>query len=533
MARAKHSDARTLVPLIIVSFAVHIAFILLVPAFIMSPSPPEYIEVDVLEIGTSPADGNMEDVEIYAPRIPEETTPVIETGLSSLEWDAFAPPSASDLQEFDWQARAKFEPVAPDAMPRADNLLAQVALEKEPPDIAGDDSKGVSLIDDAVTAVAPPPHSQQADEQTSEIVSESDVAAPSESASLPLQEPKPPVSAMRRIRRDLPAERLDMERETFALPAREKTGVMPVQLPETKSVPEGEYRELFQAEVPASMSVSLSESSPAQQEDIPTLDHSALPTPSTSLETPMMTARVERATLPELPTRERSADRVVRPTLQAEPSNRKVTPVEQTSEIVLPIPTVTRNVQEAPATEDAGEFLPPQPLAIHPRISADDERIAAIREIPAARRSRQTDQVNARLQTRVEPAPRERAMAAPSSVPDGAVAKALPQESDEIEPVVHEETAREESIRIEGPASARTVSYRPARLPSVTLDRDVTIRLKFWVLPDGSVGDVVPLQRGDVRLEQAAIQYVKSWRFTPVSGSETVWGIIPVKYRLQ
>ena len=82
-------------------------------------------------------------------------------------------------------------------------------------------------------------------------------------------------------------------------------------------------------------------------------------------------------------------------------------------------------------------------------------------------------------------------------------------------------------------ASARTVSYRPTRLPNVTLDRDVTIRLKFWVLPDGSVGEVVPLQRGDVRLEQAAIQYVKSWRFTPVSDNETVWGIIPVKYRLR
>ena len=119
-------------------------------------------------------------------------------------------------------------------------------------------------------------------------------------------------------------------------------------------------------------------------------------------------------------------------------------------------------------------------------------------------------------------------------VPESALTKTLPQPVDDIAQVAREEeTPPEETIQIEGPASARQVVYRPSRLPSVTLDRDVAIRLKFWVLPDGAVGDVVPLQRGDVRLEQAAIQYVKSWRFTPISSGETVWGIIPVTYRLK
>jgi TonB family protein len=68
----------------------------------------------------------------------------------------------------------------------------------------------------------------------------------------------------------------------------------------------------------------------------------------------------------------------------------------------------------------------------------------------------------------------------------------------------------------------------------VQIDIEVEIRLKFWVLPDGTVGEVIPLQRGDVRLERAAIEYLKSWRFTPIAPDRPkVWGIIPIKYKLQ
>ena len=60
------------------------------------------------------------------------------------------------------------------------------------------------------------------------------------------------------------------------------------------------------------------------------------------------------------------------------------------------------------------------------------------------------------------------------------------------------------------------------------------IRLKFWVLPDGTVGEVVPVQRGDLRLEQAAIEYLKNWRFTPVDPAQPpMWGIIPITYTLR
>ncbi len=89
-------------------------------------------------------------------------------------------------------------------------------------------------------------------------------------------------------------------------------------------------------------------------------------------------------------------------------------------------------------------------------------------------------------------------------------------------------------FEIEGPASKREVIYKPLNLPRLNIDMEVDIRLKFWVLPNGTVGEVLPLQRGDVRLERAAIQYLKSWRFTPVDSSRSkVWGIIPITYKLR
>jgi TonB family protein len=91
----------------------------------------------------------------------------------------------------------------------------------------------------------------------------------------------------------------------------------------------------------------------------------------------------------------------------------------------------------------------------------------------------------------------------------------------------------ETSFKIEGPASRREVIYKPSRLPEVTIDMEVDIHLKFWILPDGTVGEVVPLQRGDIQLERAAIQYLRSWRFTLSPDGREVWGIMPIKYKLR
>ncbi|MBI4641449.1 MAG: energy transducer TonB [Candidatus Tectomicrobia bacterium] len=91
------------------------------------------------------------------------------------------------------------------------------------------------------------------------------------------------------------------------------------------------------------------------------------------------------------------------------------------------------------------------------------------------------------------------------------------------------------SYGITGPASGRQVISRPPPL-ELDLKVEAEIELKFWVLPDGTVGRVIPLKKGDAQLEAEAIRYLKKWRFNPVaarSGDEESWGVIPFKFLLR
>ncbi len=94
---------------------------------------------------------------------------------------------------------------------------------------------------------------------------------------------------------------------------------------------------------------------------------------------------------------------------------------------------------------------------------------------------------------------------------------------------------KKDTIGIKGPAGKREILYKP-EIPEVKIDREGEVELKFWVLPDGSVGSVFPLLRGDAELERIAINYMKQWRFNPLDeGGSTVkqWGTITVKFRLK
>lgn len=88
---------------------------------------------------------------------------------------------------------------------------------------------------------------------------------------------------------------------------------------------------------------------------------------------------------------------------------------------------------------------------------------------------------------------------------------------------------------IQGPAAERQVIFQPAP-PSVTVDTESELELRFWILPNGVVGRVVPVKKTDPRLEALAINYLRHWRFTPLpSGGpqDEQWGIIPFKFRIR
>lgn len=60
-----------------------------------------------------------------------------------------------------------------------------------------------------------------------------------------------------------------------------------------------------------------------------------------------------------------------------------------------------------------------------------------------------------------------------------------------------------------------------------------TIKIQITVSADGSVKRVLPLVRGDARLESACVDALKRWRFNPIPGSRDMIGIIPFKLNLR
>ena len=96
------------------------------------------------------------------------------------------------------------------------------------------------------------------------------------------------------------------------------------------------------------------------------------------------------------------------------------------------------------------------------------------------------------------------------------------------------ETAKNLDIndQIEGPVKGRAIVYQPSP-PEIDIVNEVEFKLKFWMLPDGTIGEVIPLKRGDAKLERVAIAYLKTWQFEPLSPEapqRKIWGTIPIKF---
>ena len=200
-------------------------------------------------------------------------------------------------------------------------------------------------------------------------------------------------------------------------------------------------------------------------------------------------------------------------------------------------PTLRQNSsqisEEAAPPADTPRLIMPKALTIPEQV----EQIPARRKLALSRTQRSLILgVNAQVPTLPFDAPRFGIAVSKKDVnPEEAL---LPDTDlhpdDSLQQAAQEPAQRTDEFVIEGPAATRQVLFKPPRFPDIELDVDVTIRLKFWVLPDGTVGEVLPLQRGDVRLERAAIAYMKNWRFTPVSPDQPqIWGIIPITYTLR
>ncbi len=86
-----------------------------------------------------------------------------------------------------------------------------------------------------------------------------------------------------------------------------------------------------------------------------------------------------------------------------------------------------------------------------------------------------------------------------------------------------------------GKGTRKIYSYSIPSYPE-GVQKEVDIRLRFTILPDGTVGTIIPQTKADTKLENAAINSLRQWRFEPLSpnqkqGEQTAVIVFP--YRLQ
>ena len=86
-----------------------------------------------------------------------------------------------------------------------------------------------------------------------------------------------------------------------------------------------------------------------------------------------------------------------------------------------------------------------------------------------------------------------------------------------------------------GNGKRKIYSYSLPEYPE-GVNKEIDIRLRFSILPDGTVGTIFPLTKADTKLENAAMNSLRQWRFEPLPTQQKKteqFAIIVFPYRLQ
>lgn len=97
-------------------------------------------------------------------------------------------------------------------------------------------------------------------------------------------------------------------------------------------------------------------------------------------------------------------------------------------------------------------------------------------------------------------------------------------------------TSKNQPYTLEGDASKRTIVNQVLPEYPPGLQREAVVKIRFWVLPDGRVGAMIPVQKGDPTLEEITMKAMRQWRFNSVpsgEAQENVQGVITFVYKLR
>lgn len=84
-----------------------------------------------------------------------------------------------------------------------------------------------------------------------------------------------------------------------------------------------------------------------------------------------------------------------------------------------------------------------------------------------------------------------------------------------------------------GGGGNRTVLYKKIPVFPSGVSKNAVIKMRFTVQPDGTVSSVMPMQKADPKLERAATEALRMWRFNPLKDNTVMVGIIPMSFQLR
>lgn len=96
--------------------------------------------------------------------------------------------------------------------------------------------------------------------------------------------------------------------------------------------------------------------------------------------------------------------------------------------------------------------------------------------------------------------------------------------------------ANNQNYTLEGDASKRSIVTQVLPEYPSGLQREAVVKIRFWVLPDGRVGAMIPVQKGDPTLEEITMKALRQWRFNalpPGEEQQNVEGVITFVYKLR
>lgn len=170
------------------------------------------------------------------------------------------------------------------------------------------------------------------------------------------------------------------------------------------------------------------------------------------------------------------------------------------------------------------EDEPPQLKVADQAKQIPDERIKTIPEIEQA--NNRPDLAESLLRTPVND---QKVTANPTEgiTPDD---KLLPSTS------IATESIGQSPYQIEGQAASRTVVHRVIPEYPENQQQQATVKISFAVLPNGHIGEMIPMIKSDALLEKITLDALRQWRFNalPADAPQRVErGVITFRYLLK